>query len=175
MFIFSVLEEDSGKEERGGQGQKHLTTDSHAHRVAQLSPSSQSHERSRLQSKASKAVDIVGLCRCWQQFPNRTRETIQSVPGPSTELFWSDCSRDERSGCQTTQVTARIFGAGGLSRVCWPLVVSVVFLLCPCPQHVMERISGPKSARDDSAASPSKRRCVATRSGSARSAQRHAS
>ena len=32
---------------------------SHAHRIAQLSPSSQSHERSRLQSKAGKAIDIV--------------------------------------------------------------------------------------------------------------------
>ena len=48
------------------------------------------HERSRLQGKAGKAIDIVTLSRFWKHASSTARETIQSVAGPSTGLLWSD-------------------------------------------------------------------------------------
>ena len=69
-----------------------------AHQNATLTPSFMNHERSRLQGKAGKAIDVVTLSRFWKHASSSARETIQSVAGPSTGLLWSDCSRDERSG-----------------------------------------------------------------------------
>ena len=69
-----------------------------AHLNVTLAPSPMNHERSRLQGKASKAIDLVTLSRYWKHAPSNARETIQSVAGPSAGLLWSDCSRDERSG-----------------------------------------------------------------------------
>ena len=69
-----------------------------AHQNVTLAPTPMNHERSRLQGKAGKAVDIVTLSRLWKHASSNARETIQPVVGPSTGLLWSDCSRDERSG-----------------------------------------------------------------------------
>ena len=69
-----------------------------AHQNATLTPSPMNNERSRLQGKARKAIDIVTLSRLWKHASSNAPETIQSVAGPSTGLLWSDCSRDERSG-----------------------------------------------------------------------------
>ena len=59
-----------------------------AHKNATPTPSPMNHERSRRQGKAGKAIDIVTLSRFWKHASSTTRETIQSVAGPTTGLLW---------------------------------------------------------------------------------------
>ena len=89
-----------------------------AHQNVTLAPGPMNHERSRLQGKAGKAIDIVTLSRFWKHAPSNVRETIQLVAGPGTGLLWSDCSRDERSGWLQTHHFQQAF----LNRLSLPRV-----------------------------------------------------
>ena len=77
-------------------------------------------DRPRLQGRAGRLLDLVGVARLWPTAPTAVREAIDAQTAPGEGALWSDTSTDDREGWLADHHFAHAFLTRMALPVCAP-------------------------------------------------------